>query len=79
VFAACADLDAGAADAFVATRPGHWKVDLDALARRRLVAAGVDPGGISGGQRSTIAERERFFSHRRDGRTGRMATLAWLA
>ena len=78
VFAAFVDLDAGAAEAFVATRPGHWKVDLYALARRRLVAAGVDPGEISGGQLSTIAEPERFYSHRRDRRTGRMATLAWM-
>ena len=79
VFAAFVDLDAGAAEAFVATRPGHWKVDLYALARRRLVAAGVDPGEISGGQLSTIAEPGRFYSHRRDRRTGRMATLAWMA
>jgi len=79
VFNAFVERDAGAAGAFVATRPGHWKVDLYALARRRLVAAGVDPAAISGGQLCTIAEPGRFYSHRRDRRTGRMATLAWIA
>ncbi len=79
VYAAFVDGDAGAAAAFTATRPGHWKVDLYALARRRLVAAGVAPAAISGGQHCTIAEPARFYSHRRDRRTGRMATLAWIA
>lgn len=67
--------DAGAAAAFTATRPGHWRVDLYALARQRLNAAGVTR--ISGGGRDTIAEADQFFSHRRDAQTGRMATLVW--
>lgn len=70
--------DAAASAAFAATRPGHWTVDLYALARMRLVAAGLDPGRIHGGGRSTIGEPGCFFSHRRDGPTGRMATLAWI-
>ena len=67
----------GSDAAFVATRPGHWHVDLYALARMRLRAAGVPSGAIHGGGLSTIADPARFFSHRRDQRTGRMATLAW--
>lgn len=70
--------DPGAAAAFVATRAGHWKVDLPALARRRLQAVGVRAGNIHGGDLSTIAEAG-FYSHRRDRRTGRMATLVWMA
>lgn len=77
VYRAFVDLDAGAVSAFVATRPGHWKVDLYALARRRLQAAGLEPGAISGGQHCSIADPQRFYSHRRDRRTGRMATLVW--
>lgn len=65
------------ADAFVSTRPHHWRVDLYALARRRLVAAGLDAGRIHGGGLSTIGEPQRFFSHRRDRRTGRLATVIW--
>ncbi|KFL35876.1 peptidoglycan editing factor PgeF [Arenimonas donghaensis] len=68
--------DAGAGAAFVPTRPGHWHVDLYALARRRLAAAGVH--AIHGGGLCTIADPARFYSHRRDGRSGRMATLAWF-
>lgn len=72
------DRDAGAAQAFVATRPGHWRVDLYALARRRLAGAGVTAERVHGGGLCTIDEPERFFSHRRDRRTGRMATLIWM-
>ncbi|NYZ62347.1 peptidoglycan editing factor PgeF [Luteimonas deserti] len=70
--------DADAATAFVPTRPGHWRVDLYALARLRLIAAGVPGDAIHGGEHCTISEPEAFFSHRRDQRTGRMATLAWM-
>lgn len=70
--------DAEAFAAFVATRPDHWHVNLYALARRRLVAAGVRAGHIHGGGLCTISDTQRFFSHRREGRTGRMATLIWM-
>jgi copper oxidase (laccase) domain-containing protein len=33
---------------------------------------------IHGGDVCTVTESERFFSYRRDGITGRMATLIWL-
>jgi hypothetical protein len=67
--------DAEAGSAFAATRPGHWRVDLHALARRRLAATGVMR--VHGGGLCTITDAARFFSHRRDQRTGRMATLVW--
>lgn len=69
--------DPQAATAFVASRPGHWHMDLYALARQRLHKAGVLPGAVHGGDRCTISEPDAFFSHRRDQRTGRMATLVW--
>ena len=69
---------AAAEAAFTGTRPGHWRVDLYALARRRLHSVGVDPAQISGGQLCSIDDPQRFYSHRRDRRTGRMATLAWI-
>lgn len=77
VFDALVGADADAATAFAATRPGHWKVDLYALARRRLAAAGVER--VHGGGLCTISDPQRFYSHRRDQRSGRMATLAWIA
>ena len=71
--------DANAASAFVPTRPGHWRADLPALARQRLHLAGMLPRAIHGGDHCTITEADRFYSHRREQRTGRMATLAWKA
>ena len=78
VFDAFVSHDPAAQAAFVATRPAHWKVDLFTLARLRLAAAGIDPARISGGGHCTISEAEDFFSHRRDGRSGRIATLVWM-
>lgn len=66
-----------AEDAFVAQRPGKWLADLFALARQRLRAIGVTQ--IHGGGVCTYSDPRRFFSHRRDKITGRMAALIWLA
>ncbi|WP_244171108.1 peptidoglycan editing factor PgeF, partial [Xanthomonas populi] len=79
VFNAFVAHDAQAQRAFVATRPGHWLVDLYALARQRLHSAGVPVAAIHGSGLCTISDPQRFFSHRRDRCSGRMATLAWIA
>ena len=54
---------------------GRWQADLYALARRELEHAGV--GAVFGGERCTYAESRAFFSHRRDGQCGRMASLIY--
>ena len=59
-----------------ADRPGHWFADLYTLARTRLQDAGVTR--IFGGGWCTHTDSERFYSYRRDGETGRMATLILL-
>ncbi len=66
------------AQAGFAPKPGgkFW-CDLYTLARQRLARAGVTR--IHGGTACTFAERDRFFSFRRDGRTGRTASLIWIA
>ena len=65
------------AAAFIVNARGRYQADLYALARLTLEQAGV--GSVHGGGWCTFGEPERFFSYRRDGgRTGRMATLAWL-
>lgn len=58
------------------SREGHYLADLYALARRRLGGVGVID--VYGGEDCTVADSERFFSYRRDGETGRMASLIWL-
>ncbi len=69
------DVDPAADAAFVATRENHWRIDLYLLARQRLAAVGVEH--VFGGGLCTIADPQRFYSHRRDQRTGRMASLIW--
>ena len=69
--------DAGAKAAFVAHGPSRYRADLFALARRRLRQAGV--AAVYGGGLCTYSDPQRFFSYRRDGVTGRMASLIWLA
>lgn len=60
--------------ALVATRPGHWLLDLYAVAREKLKGL----KSVSGGGFCTYTERERFFSFRRDRSSERMAALIWL-
>jgi YfiH family protein len=69
--------DATAATAFVQSRPGHWLLDLYAVARMRLAARGV--ASVYGGGYCTFSEKERFFSFRRDRATERMAAVIWIA
>ncbi len=68
--------DAGAAAALVERPGGKFLADLYALGRRRLAAAGVTE--VAGGGFCTFTERDRFFSYRRDGTTGRFASLIWM-
>jgi polyphenol oxidase len=63
--------------AFVRNARDRWQADLYALARSALSRLGVNE--VYGGGYACYADRERFFSYRRDGQTGRMATLIWLA
>ncbi|TCS39094.1 hypothetical protein EDC30_10144 [Paucimonas lemoignei] len=71
-------VDARADTAFVPNLkvPGKHLADIYHLARLALQRQGVER--ISGGSFCTVTERERFYSYRRDGVTGRMASLIWL-
>ena len=68
-----------AAAAFSPLPDGKWLADLPGLARQRLLAAGVPDNQCVDSELCTVIEREQFFSYRRDGSTGRMASLIWLA
>ena len=65
--------DPGAGAGFVPNARGRWQADLYLLARRKLAAAGV--GAVYGGGLCTFGDSDRFFSYRRDGQCGRMATF----
>ncbi len=68
--------DPGASDCIRPGRDDRWHADLQALARRRLIALGVS--SVTAAAACTYSDSQRFFSHRRDAPCGRMATLIWL-
>lgn len=76
VRAAFVEVQPQAASAFIPGQSGKWFADIYALARLRLNAIGISQ--IYGGDYCTYREREKFFSYRRDGVTGRMGTFIWL-
>ena len=69
-----------AADCFVPVGPGKWWANLPALARQRLQAAGVTAvyGNDGSAPWCTVNNPSRFFSHRRDRVSGRLAACIWL-
>lgn len=70
-------LDRTASYAFRATEiPGKYLANMEQLTRQHLQAAGVT--GVYGGGHCTYTEKDRFYSYRREGKTGRIATLIWL-
>ena len=62
--------------AFVSNGPGKVLMDMLVLARQRLHAVGIR--AIYGGELCSYSLPEQFYSYRRDGRTGRMASLIWM-
>ncbi|MBI1194314.1 MAG: peptidoglycan editing factor PgeF [Gammaproteobacteria bacterium] len=62
--------------AFKSGETGRWLADLHALARIKLRRCGVEDIHSDAG--CTYNDTDRFYSYRRDGRTGRMATLIWI-
>lgn len=71
---------AAAADCFTARGPGKWLADLSGLARQRLAACGVRHifGNDGSTTWCTVSHPSRFFSHRRDRISGRLAACIWL-
>lgn len=70
------DVDFHAAEAFV-PRGEKFLADIYQLARLRLRACGVTH--IYGGEFCTASDVSSFYSYRREGSTGRLASLIWIA
>ena len=68
--------DSLATSAFVA-KGDKWLGNLPMIARQRLNTLNID--AVFGGLECTYSNSEKYFSFRRDGVTGRMATLIWLS
>lgn len=69
------DNDIDAKSAFVPYAE-QYLGDLYEIAKLRLYRLGIKQ--IYGGNFCTYTDKERFFSYRREGETGRMATFIWL-
>ena len=69
--------DAASETAFAPSRPGHWQLDLYAVARQRLSSRGVER--IFGGGYCTYTDSQRFHSYRRDRTRERMAAFVWMS
>jgi polyphenol oxidase len=70
------DAKADAAFMAVPNKTGKWLADLYQLARLRLNASGVSL--VYGGGFCTYTNSQAFYSYRRDGQTGRMASCIWI-
>ena len=68
--------DSVAAAAFRSGPDDGWFADLYQLARQRLADCGIT--AVYGGGHCSYTDSDRFYSYRRDGVTGRLATLIWL-
>lgn len=62
--------------AFRSTRPGHYLADIYQLARLRLSRIGIE--AVYGGEYCTWTDADHFYSYRRDGKTGRQASMIWI-
>lgn len=61
--------------AFNKNTKDKWCLDMYAVAKQRLARAGIQQ--VYGGDFCTYEDDTRFYSYRRDGNTGRMASLIW--
>lgn len=68
--------DRRAKNAFVPIADHQWLANLYLLAQQRLSKLGVS--AIYGGGYCTVTQYQQYYSYRRDGQTGRMASLIWM-
>jgi len=57
-------------------RSDKWYMDIYQIARQQLKDHGLEQ--IYGGELCTFEDAKRFYSYRRDGKTGRMVSLIWM-
>ena len=75
VVSACASIWPETRAAIRPGRPDHWYLDLAGLVKAELRQLGVTQ--VYDCDRCTYTDKDLFYSYRRDGVTGRMATLIW--
>ncbi len=76
VYSIFTEYDSQAESCFISVSPQKWLLNIYLAATQRLNACGIRK--IYGGEHCTYSETNRFFSYRRDGVTGRMASIIWF-
>ena len=76
VFDSFVTIDSSATRAFNKINHNKWLADMNMLVTQKLNLSGVTNVSYSGC--CTFSEPQRFFSYRRDGVTGRLATFIWI-
>ena len=61
----------------IPNRKGKYLANLYSIATNRLLALGLKQ--VDGGQMCTFSDPEHFYSYRRNGVTGRFASMIWIA
>ena len=74
---ACISVDHDTAGGFIRNNAGRWQASLEEIARIVLINNGLT--SIYSDGRCTFTEDHYFYSYRREKRTGRMASLIWMA
>lgn len=73
---ACLQIAPAATAVFTASRPGHWFADIKQLASLQLSSEGIQQINMT--DHCTYRDDSLFYSYRRDGNCGRMATMIWM-
>ena len=75
VYASYLQQDEAFNQAFTRKNSGKWNLDIYLAAK--IVLRSADISRIYGGEYCTFTEASRFYSYRRQAKTGRMASLIW--
>ncbi len=75
VVSACSSIQAETGNAIIEGRENHWYLDLGQLVKTELQQQGV--ANIYDCNQCTYGRKDLFYSYRRDGVTGRMASMIW--
>ena len=76
VYESCLDKDPSLASCFCANRPHHWLLDLKGMVMATLKHSEIDQ--IYDANCCSYTDSQKWYSYRRDGITGRMASLIWM-
>ena len=76
VVAACSAIWPETQAAILPSRTDHWRLSLSQLVKTELLLLGVT--NLYDCKQCTCANKDLFYSHRRDGVTGRTASLIWM-